>query len=206
MEKLDTYDENGKFLCSVDRTEVHAKGLWHKTVHCWLYTKNGEVIFQRRAENNKCYTSASGHISAGETLKEGFAREIGEELGFVVDIDKASLVEIVVWKMDKLKKDGTWFVDRVFANVYMAEFDGDLSKFDYQLEEVSGVVKVSAKDAINLLQKESGAIDAEILTIVDGKKHIEKQKITFEDFLVNEHETGIIKYGRVLEAIVNITK
>lgn len=206
MELLDTYNENGEYIGSLDRNEVHAKGIWHKTVHCWLYTKKGEVIFQVRADSGKCYTTASGHIAAGETIKQGFSREIKEELGFTVSLENAKLVEIVAWRMDKLKKDGSVFKDRAFANVYMAQFDGDISKFNYQQEELIGVVKVNAKDAIDLLKKEKGEIDCEILTISNGTKNISHKKLTFNDFLINEHETGIIKYGRVLEAIVNETK
>ncbi len=26
--------------------ERHEKGLWHKTVHCWLYTGDGYVFFK----------------------------------------------------------------------------------------------------------------------------------------------------------------
>ena len=78
MENLDYYDEYGKFLGTENRDYVHEKGLWHKTVHCWLYDKAGNVYFQIRADSNKLYTSASGHILAGESIKQAFSREIFE--------------------------------------------------------------------------------------------------------------------------------
>ena len=43
MEYLDIYDENGKFLGSEERSKVHKEALWHNTVHCWLYDKEGNV-------------------------------------------------------------------------------------------------------------------------------------------------------------------
>ena len=36
-EYLDYYDENGNYLGKETRVKVHAGGLWHKTIHCWLY-------------------------------------------------------------------------------------------------------------------------------------------------------------------------
>ncbi len=48
MEYLDIYDESGNFLGKEERNVVHEKELWHKTVHCWLYTSDGYVFFQRR--------------------------------------------------------------------------------------------------------------------------------------------------------------
>lgn len=46
MEYLDIYDESGNFLGKEERNVVHEKGLWHKTVHCWLYTSDGYVFFK----------------------------------------------------------------------------------------------------------------------------------------------------------------
>jgi len=44
MEYLDIYDENGNYLGKEDRSIVHRDALWHKTVHCWLYDKYGNVL------------------------------------------------------------------------------------------------------------------------------------------------------------------
>lgn len=94
MEYLDIYDENGNYIGKETRENVHKNALWHKTVHCWLYDKEGNVYFQIRADVNKLYTTASGHIKAGETVKQGFAREIKEEIGINVNYEKAELVKV----------------------------------------------------------------------------------------------------------------
>ncbi|MCI8394627.1 MAG: hypothetical protein HFH86_04030 [Bacilli bacterium] len=36
-----------------------------------LYVKDGNVYFQIRKDEQKLYTTASGHIKAGETIREG---------------------------------------------------------------------------------------------------------------------------------------
>ena len=48
MELLDIYDEKGNLIGTEDRKIVHEKGLWHKTVHCWLYDDKGNIFFQIR--------------------------------------------------------------------------------------------------------------------------------------------------------------
>ena len=100
------------------RDEVHARGMWHNTIHCWLYDEEGNIYFQIRNDLNKLYTTASGHVQAGESLKEAFGREVKEEIGLDVDYEKAELLKVNCWKMDK-EKNGQVIKDRAFANVYL---------------------------------------------------------------------------------------
>lgn len=204
MEYLDTYDENGKFLGKQPRDYVHQNALWHNTVHCWLYDKDGNVYFQIRREEQTFYTTASGHVSAGETVKEAFGREIKEEIGLTIDYEKAELVDVVHFKLDRENKDGSMFRDRAFANVYVYLFDGDISKFDYDPNEVIGIVKVNAEDALHLFETEEGVIPA---TIIRGENHQmteEKKNVTLNDFLVNKGETALTKYGDVLKKVIEL--
>lgn len=151
MEYLDIYDENGNYIGKETRENVHKNALWHKTVHCWLYDKEGNVYFQIRADVNKLYTTASGHIKAGETVKQGFAREIKEEIGINVNYEKAELVNIYTFTMDKQKSDGSMFRDRAFSNVYVCEYNGNGKDFNFDTSEVTGLVKVNAQDTLDLI-------------------------------------------------------
>ena len=146
MELLDIYDENGNHIGTEDRSVVHRDALWHNTVHCWLFNKEGYVYFQKRREEGTLYTTASGHIQAGESIKEGFGREIEEEIGCKIDYENAELVDVVKFVLDRENKDGTMFRDRVFANVYVCEFDDDVNKFKYDPNEVSALVLVKASE------------------------------------------------------------
>lgn len=205
MEKLDIYDEKGKHIGIEDRNVVHTKALWHNTVHCWLYDNRG-IYFQIRKDEGKIYTTASGHVLAGETIKEGFGREVKEEIGICVDYDKAVLVNIVKFVMDKTEKDGSIFRDRAFANVYICAFDGDYEKFDYDENEVSGLVRVDVSETLELLAKGTGEIDGTVFIKKNGKIVAEEKKISFSDFLVNEGETALEKYGDVLRKIVELKR
>lgn len=205
MEYLDYYDETGKYLGSKPRDEVHAKGLWHKTIHCWLYDLNGNVYFQIRKDSNTFYTTASGHVLKGETVEQAFKREIFEEIGIDIDSSDAIKVEIVTWKMDKKKADGTMFIDRVWANIYLDLFENNINNFNFDPNEVLGLVKVNAKETLELFKKEKGQIPAEIIKQEGDKIITEQRNVDFTEFLVNEHETALGKYGSVLDKVIEIT-
>jgi len=201
MEYLDIYDENGNHIGKEERGIVHRDALWHKTIHCWLYDTNGNVFFQRRTEEKTLYTTASGHISAGETLIEAFAREIKEEIGVLVDYNKAELVDVITFVMDREKSDGSMFRDRVFANIYVCEFKDELNTFDFDPNELLGLVRVNAKEALELFKKEDGSING---TEIDVNNVITEKSIDFKEFLVNDMETATGKYGAVLEKIIDL--
>ena len=199
MELLDIYDEKGNFIGTEDRKIVHQKALWHKTVHCWLYDKDGSIFFQIRKKEKTFYTTASGHVSAGESLKEAFGREIYEEIGIKLDYEKAELIEVVNFKMDRENKDGTMFKDRAFANVFGYLIDDNVT-FNMDPNEVIGIVKVNAKDALDLFKKGQGKINAEIIHLDNT---IEKRLVDFNEFLVNKGETALGKYGNILRFVIN---
>lgn len=205
MEYLDIYDEEGNYIGKEDRNVVHKDALWHNTVHCWLYDKDGNIYFQIRKDEQKLYTTASGHVLAGETIKEGFGREIEEEIGFNVDYDKAVFVNINKFVMDKEKKDGSVFRDRAFSNVYVCIFEGSCDDFNFDDNELSGLVKVNAVDTLNLLKNETGKINAVVITKENDGNVEQEQEIEFEKFLVNKGETAIGKYGDVLNKVIELT-
>ncbi len=203
MEYLDIYDENGNFLGQETRKIVHEKALWHNTVHCWLYDKDGNVYFQVREDKKKLYTTASGHVQSGETIQEAFGREVEEEIGYEINYKNAKLVEIVKFVLDREEEDGTFFKDRAFANVYACVFEGSLEELDFDEKELDGIVKINAKQALELLQKEDGTVTATKCFKENGKIKISEISIHFSDFLINRGETGIGKYGKVLDFIIN---
>lgn len=207
MEYLDIYDENGNYIGKETRENVHKNALWHKTVHCWLYDKEGNVYFQIRADVNKLYTTASGHIKAGETVKQGFAREIKEEIGIDINYEKAELVNIYTFTMDKQKSDGSVFRDRAFSNVYVCEYTGTGKNFNFDTNEVTGLVKVNAQDTLDLINGKRKNISSTVYkNINDTIKSNIQENLVLDNFLVNKGETAIEKYGDILNKIIELTK
>lgn len=206
MEYLDVYDENKNYIGKYDRKYVHENALWHKTVHCWLYTGNGKVYFQIRKEEGKFYTTASGHVISGETVKEAFGREIKEEIGIDVDYEKAVPVNTYIFQMDKVKPDGSVFRDRAFSNVFVYKFDGEIEEFNFDLSEIKGLTRMDVKKAIQLIEKQIETISVEVIENVNGKNIVTIKEVSLEDFLVNKNETAIEKYGDVLNKIIELTQ
>ncbi len=202
MEYLDYYDENDNYLGRETREVVHSEGLWHKTVHNWLYTDDGKVIFQIRKDSNKFYTTSSGHVDAGESVEEALIRETKEEIGLTVDPALSKLISVVPWKMDKVKKDGRIIKDRAKASVFITKYTGDNSDFSCDIEEVLGVVFVDAKKTLALFKGETESTEAIIVTNVNS----EKRTVTIDDFLVMHGETALNKYGYILEAVIKETR
>ena len=205
MEYLDTYDEEKNFLGKQPRDYVHTNALWHNTVHCWLYDNAGNVYFQIRADEKTFYTTASGHVLAGETIKQAFGREIQEEIGININYNDAHHVSTVKYKMDKVKSDGSVFRDRAFANVYLYNYN-DSEPFNFDPAELDGLVKVNAKDTLTIFEEGHGEVPAEIITSENGKNVSTFRNVSFNEFLVNAHETAIEKYGDILKEVIKLTK
>ena len=203
MEYLDIYDENGNYIGKETRENVHKNALWHKTVHCWLYDKEGNVYFQIRADVNKLYTTASGHIKAGETVKQGFAREIKEEIGIDVNYEKAELVNVYTFTMNKQKSDGSMFRDRAFSNVYVCEYNGNGKDFNFDQNEVTGLVKVNAQDTLDLINGTKQSISSTVYKNINNTvKYIYKKSMKHKNF--NKKSKNILFFQRKEMLIISL--
>ncbi len=127
-EWIDVLDSNGRKTGeSRPRDEIHRLGLWHRTVHIWLFDSSGNILFQLRArdkENNPGLydTSCAGHISAGDSSLESAVREIGEELG--IQKLPAELTYLFESKHTSSLNGGT-YLDNEFYDVYRGTLSGE---------------------------------------------------------------------------------
>ena len=89
-ELIDILDVNGNFTGKTSmKSEAHKKGWFHPSVHIWFYTKNGEILIQKRARDKDTHpslwdVSVAGHIGAGEDVILSAIREIKEEIGLAI--------------------------------------------------------------------------------------------------------------------------
>lgn len=89
-ELFDIVDHLDRVVGQATRARVHACQLWHRAIHVLIFDRAGRVLLQKRSmlkdtAPGKWDSSCSGHLDAGEDYEPAARRELGEELGLVVD-------------------------------------------------------------------------------------------------------------------------
>ena len=123
------------------KSVAHRNGLFHPTIHVWLYTRNGQLLIQKRGKNKKSFpllwdVSVAGHIGAGEDIVASALREVEEEIGLV--LEPLELQKIGVFKSQKDHSDN--FRDYEFHHTFIAELKvplNSLTKQDSEVEEIA---------------------------------------------------------------------
>ncbi len=152
-EYIDILNQEGTKINQVQlKSEAHQLGLWHASVHIWFFTKNKEVLLQKRAAQKDTYPnlwdiSVAGHIGAGEEPKEAALRETEEELGIITSIE--SLEFITTYKASK--NPTPKIIDNEFNHIYCCKFPYDGSALQLQKEEVAEVKLISIDALENAL-------------------------------------------------------
>ncbi|WP_010588372.1 NUDIX hydrolase [Schlesneria paludicola] len=91
-EIFDVVDQDDRVLYQAPRSVVHANHWLHRAVHIFVFNSRGELLVHRRSANKdeaplKCTSSASGHLSAGESYADAAGRELEEELGLKAPVE-----------------------------------------------------------------------------------------------------------------------
>ncbi|WP_458463776.1 NUDIX hydrolase [Paenibacillus sp.] len=165
-ERFDIYDDQQHWIGTAQRSEVHAKGYWHRSFHCWIVRDEGEqrlVLFQRRRDIKDtfpgCYDiTAAGHLTAGEQLQDA-SRELEEELGVHVAF-KALTYLLTATQQLHGEVRGVPFVDREFSAVYGLCLNQPLEAYVLQPSEVDSLYEVPLDDLLALFRNEIEIIQA----------------------------------------------
>ena len=97
-EQFDVVDEHDKVIDVMSRSEVHQRGLRHRAVHIFLFRSCGEMLIHLRDAGKEEFpsvwtSSASGHVSAGESYAASAERELFEELGVRAQLKRVARFE-----------------------------------------------------------------------------------------------------------------
>jgi 16S rRNA (adenine1518-N6/adenine1519-N6)-dimethyltransferase len=92
-ERLPVVDKSDRILRYARRSEVHGNNLRHRAVHILIFDQAGEVYLQQRSRWKDRHplrwdSSAAGHLATGESYEETARRELEEELGINVPLEK----------------------------------------------------------------------------------------------------------------------
>ena len=141
MELVDIVDENNKLTGQVEeRWVAYNKGLWRRTVSCWIMNEKGEVLLQKRTANklrnpNK-WAKTGGQVDSGETVEEAIFREVKEELG--IEIPKKQIKVIDIHKSDDKNKR--------FSYNFIFIVNYKINDYILQKEEVADVKYVNIEE------------------------------------------------------------
>jgi isopentenyldiphosphate isomerase len=152
-ELIDILNSNGKALGrSAKKSEAHRLGLFHATVHIWFYTKDGELLLQKRSAIKDINpgmwdVSVAGHIGAGESIIDAAIREVQEEIG--IAITGKELNKIGVFK--SIQKHSEQLIDCEFHHTFLSELKISLKHLTKQESEVDDLKLISTVQFINEL-------------------------------------------------------
>jgi 16S rRNA (adenine1518-N6/adenine1519-N6)-dimethyltransferase len=94
-ESFSIVDEHDQVIGAARRGQVHANNLLHRAVHMLIFNSAGEVFLQLRSRWKDRHpltwdSSAAGHVNAGEEYDQSAARELREELGIEISLEKVA--------------------------------------------------------------------------------------------------------------------
>ncbi|MGD7023589.1 NUDIX hydrolase [Rossellomorea vietnamensis] len=201
-ETLRIFNNEGIAIGTAPRHEVHQKGYWHETFHCWFIERKEGICylyFQLRSPQKKDYPNllditAAGHILSHETFEEGI-REVREETG--IEVSFANLVPVGIIPYEVTTEN---FIDRERARLFLYEFTGSIEDFSVEEEEVSGIFRAEFDQFEKLIDGGIEYIHLEGFQITfDGKREKKELIAQKKDFVPHENSY----YQAVLENIRN---
>lgn len=148
MELVDIVDENNKLTGQVeDRWVAYNKGLWRRTVSCWIMNESGEILFQKRTPNKKKnpnrWAKTGGQVDSGETVEEAIYREVKEELGIEIPKEQIKIVDIYKSE-DKNKR---------FSYKFIFIVNYKIKDYILQKEEVAEVKYITIEEMEQIKRK-----------------------------------------------------
>ena len=92
-EQFPVVDKDDQICGYASRAEVHGNNLLHRAVHILIFNEAGDVYLQQRSRWKdrhplKWDSSVAGHVTAEENYDETARRELKEELGVDVPLEK----------------------------------------------------------------------------------------------------------------------
>ena len=146
QELIDVLDENGVFTGEVlPRSEVHKRGLWHRSIIVAIINEKNEILLQQRSENKEKNAgmwdiSVAGHISAGQDSLSAAAREINEEVSVLLGYRTEIKDFRYMYCFRKEQKFSDDFIERQFYDFFILRTSGvDDKTLYFQKEEVQAV-------------------------------------------------------------------
>jgi len=123
----------------IERGGEYPTGALHLVIHACIFNSKGEMLIQQRQPfkegwSNMWDVTVGGSALAGEKSQQAIMRELGEEIGYHIDLSG-------------VRPNFTINFERGFDDWYLISQEVDLSTLSLQYEEVKAV-KWATKDNI----------------------------------------------------------
>jgi isopentenyldiphosphate isomerase len=140
------------------KSEIHRKGLFHSTVHVWIFTEEGNILIQKRSKKKELNpgiwdVSVAGHIKFNENIKKAAKRETLEETG--ININTKDLLKIGVYRSINIHPTA---IDKEFFHTYILKIDKNSIDLDYKNNEVDDLKFISIEEMESLIKEENNKI------------------------------------------------
>ena len=158
-EFLEVYSPEGtKTGQKKSKSEIHRKGLFHSTVHVWIFTEEGNILIQKRSKKKELNpgvwdVSVAGHIKFNENIKEAAKRETLEETG--ININTKDLLKIGVYRSINIHPTA---IDKEFFHTYILKIDKNSINLDFKNNEVDDLKFISIEEMESLIKVENNKI------------------------------------------------
>ena len=158
-EFLEVYSPEGtKTGQKKSKSEIHRKGLFHSTVHIWIFTEEGNILIQKRSKKKELNpgvwdVSVAGHIKFNENIKKAAKRETLEETG--ININTKDLLKIGVYRSINIHPTA---IDKEFFHTYILKIDKNSINLDFKNNEVDDLKFISIEEMESLIKEENNKI------------------------------------------------
>ena len=158
-EFLEVYSPEGtKTGQKKSKSEIHRKGLFHSTVHVWIFTEEGNILIQKRSKKKELNpgvwdVSVAGHIKFNENIKKAAKRETLEETG--ININTEDLLKIGVYRSINIHPTA---IDKEFFHTYLLKIDKNSINLDFKNNEVDDLKFISIEEMESLIKEENNKI------------------------------------------------
>lgn len=158
-EFLEVYSPEGtKTGQKKSKSEIHRKGLFHSTIHVWIFTEEGNILIQKRSKKKELNpgvwdVSVAGHVKFNENIKKAAKRETLEETG--ININTKDLLKIGVYRSINIHPTA---IDKEFFHTYILKIDKNSINLDFKNNEVDDLKFISIEEMESLIKEENNKI------------------------------------------------
>ena len=124
---------NGIEFPTISRSEANSTGAWHRSVGVWLYTKEGDILLQKRSllkdtNPGRWQMSVAGHVTSGDSVHSTILNEAAEELG----LSSESLAKLQFLGLLASQEHGSTdrfgeYLDAEYKFIYLCETDREIA-------------------------------------------------------------------------------